>query len=109
MLRNIRKTASSAMTVLCLVSTLALAQSQSSAPPIPQAQNPAVNLEQTQNPSEDQTRNMVCTKDDGKGNCTAAAGADGKEMVVVGKGLEKGVRMSCVDTGNVVNCKPTTT
>ena len=45
-----------AMAVLCLVSTLAMADE------------------------------MTCTAGDGKGNCTAATGPDGKVVVVVGEG-----------------------
>jgi hypothetical protein len=91
MLKNISKTVGSAMAALCLVSTLAMAQSQS------------------QSPSQQQPQYMTCTKDDGKGNCTAATRADGKEIVVVGEGVAKGARMTCVDTGNAVNCKAATT
>lgn len=52
MLRHITKTVGSSMATLCLVSTLAMAQSQSSTPPIPQGQNPTVYQEQTQYPSQ---------------------------------------------------------
>ena len=110
MLRHISKTVGSAMVALCLVSTLATAQSQSSAPPIPQAQNPIVYLNKAQHPPQAQAQvqpqPMTCTKDDRKGTCTAAAGADDKEIVVVGEGLGKGALMTCVDKGNVVDCKP---
>jgi len=78
------------MTVLCFASTLVMAQTQTQAPP------------------QSQRMTMTCSRDDGKGNCTAAAMADGKEIVVVGEGLEKGASMDCVNTGNMVNCKPTT-
>ena len=122
MLRNITKTVGSAMAALCLVSTLAMAQSQS--------QNPATNQERVQNPAPTQypsqpmapqTGNttpqqghrqdanpmlLTCSKDNGKGNCVAAKGADGKEFVVNGEGLKSGASMSCVDRGNVVECKP---
>jgi len=88
MLQKTGKIFGSAMAVLCLVSTLAMAQSQPQTPP------------------QGQSQNMTCTKDDGKGNCTAATMADGKEVVVVGEGLEKGAHMTCVNRGNVVDCKP---
>jgi len=86
---HISKTVGSAMVALCLVSTLAMAQSQSSAPPIPQAQNPTVYLNKAQHPPQSQAQvqpqPMTCTKDDKKGTCTAAAGADGKEIVGGGR------------------------
>jgi hypothetical protein len=50
--------------------------------------------------------NMTCVRDNGKGDCVAATGADGKEFVVVGEGLKSGASMSCIDRGNVVECKP---
>jgi hypothetical protein len=39
--------------------------------------------------------------------CTAAVGADGKDMVVVGNGAKTGDIMMCVNRGSVVDCKPT--
>src|SRR5437870_11435547 len=63
-----------ALAVLCLVSTLAVADE------------------------------MTCTAGDGKGNCTAAAGPDGKVIVVVGEGVKVGEQVSCVDTGYMINC-----
>jgi hypothetical protein len=54
MWRNLSKTVGSVMAALCLVSSLAMAQAQSSDPPIPQAQNPAVYLNRLQNPPEAQ-------------------------------------------------------
>jgi lipid-binding SYLF domain-containing protein len=47
---------------------------------------------------------MTCTASDGKGNCTAAVGADGKAVVVVGEGITVGDKMECVDKGNVIDC-----
>jgi hypothetical protein len=49
---------------------------------------------------------MTCVKDNGKGNCVAATGADGKEVVVNGEGLKSGAMMNCFDRGNVVDCEP---
>ena len=137
MLRNMAKEpVGSAMATLCLVSTLAIAQSQSSAPPVPQGQNPNVQQEQKQYPAQPmtpQTGNttpqqghrqqgatesqmqkgseslrirLTCTRDDGKGNCTAATGKDGKEFVVNGEGLKSGATMTCIDRGTVVDCEP---
>jgi hypothetical protein len=132
-MRRISKTVGSALAALCLVSTLTMAQSQSSHPPIAQGQNPAMNQERVQNPaptqypsqpmtpqtgnttpqqghrqnpSEERTMTLVCSRDDGKGDCVAAKGTDGKEFVVVGEGLKSGATMSCVDRGNMVHCKP---
>ena len=106
MLRHISKTVGSAMATLCLVSTLAMAQSQSPSPPMPPSQTPAVSERQSQYPSERQAQHMTCIKDDGMGNCTAATGADGKDMIVVGTGLRRGDAMSCLDMRGVVQCKP---
>jgi len=75
--------------MMCLVSTLAGAQTS------------------TQTPPQGQPQMMTCSKDDGKGDCIAATTADGKEVVVVGEGLKKGSAMVCVNTGNMVNCKAT--
>jgi len=47
---------------------------------------------------------MTCTASDGKGNCTAATGPDGKVVVVVGEGLKPGDKMECVDRGTLIDC-----
>src|SRR5262245_22556346 len=47
---------------------------------------------------------MTCSASDGKGNCTAAIGADGKAVVVVGEGVKVGDTMACVDKGSVITC-----
>jgi len=118
MLRNISKTIGSAMATLCLVSTLAMAQAQQLPP---QTQQPKAQPQYPSQPMAPQTGNttpqqghrqdanpmmLTCTKDDGKGSCIAASGPDGKEFVVNGEGLKSGASMSCVDRGNVVECKP---
>lgn len=77
MLRKIGKAFGVAMAMMCLVSTLAIAQAQA----------------------------MTCTKDDGKHGCTAAAGTDGKVIIVVGDNLKTGDLMTCVDQGYVVACR----
>jgi hypothetical protein len=103
MLRNISKTVGSAMAALCLVSTLAMAQAQYPSQPIaPQTGNttPQQGHRQDANPMM-----LTCTRDNGKGDCVAAAGPNGKEFVVNGEGLKSGATMSCVDRGNVVECK----
>jgi hypothetical protein len=106
MLRNITKTVGSAMAALCLVSTLAMAQAQNPSQPMtPQTGNTTPQQGHRQNPSQDPL-SLICTRDDGKGNCTAARGADGKEFVVNGEGLKSGATMTCVDKVTVVECKP---
>jgi hypothetical protein len=95
MLRNITRTIGSAMATLCLVSTLAMAQAQQLPPQTQQGHR------QDPNPMM-----LTCSKDNGKGNCVAAKGPDGKEFVVNGEGLKSGASMSCVDRGTVVDCKP---
>jgi len=47
---------------------------------------------------------MTCMASDGKGNCTAATGPGGKEVVVVGEGLKPGDKMECVDRGTLIDC-----
>ena len=84
MVRKIGTTFGMAIAGMCLVATVAMAQSAS--------------------PLTGPGQAMTCTQDDGKGTCTAATGVDGKAVVVVGEGLEKGALMTCVDRGNVVNC-----
>ena len=74
MLRQFGKILGGAIAVLCLVSTLAVADE------------------------------MTCTASDGKGNCTAAAGPDGKVVVVVGEGVKVGEKMDCVDKGGLIEC-----
>jgi hypothetical protein len=78
MLRQFGKTLGGAIAVLCLVSTLAVADE------------------------------MTCTASDGKGNCTAATGPDGKVVVVVGEGVKVGEKMDCVHVGTTIDCKAIT-
>ena len=100
MLRNISKTVGSAVAALCLVSTLAVAQPQPSSRPMGQSGTPA--LSESPTPAKNQPLTLVCTRDDGKGNCTAAAGTDGKELVVVGQGMTKGDAMTWVNNINAI-------
>jgi hypothetical protein len=111
MLGNITKTVGSAMATLCLTATLAIAQT----PMTPQTGNTTPQQghrqgssteRQMQKTSEGERMRLTCTKDDGKGNCTAATGANGKEFVVNGEGLKSGATMSCIDRGSVVDCAP---
>jgi hypothetical protein len=120
MLRNITKTVGSAVAALCLVSTLAMAQAQQLPPQTqqPPTQSPSQpmtpqhgNTTPQQGHRQTATENrpimkMTCIKDNGKGDCVAATGTDGKEMVVNGEGLKSGAMMNCVDRGNVVECSP---
>jgi len=75
MLHSMGKTLGGAIAVLCLVATLAMATE------------------------------MTCAKDDGKGQCVAAADAEGQTLVVVGEGVKAGEQMHCVDRGNVIACQ----
>jgi len=75
MLCKLGKTLGGAIAVLCLVSTLAVADE------------------------------MTCAKDDGKGVCIAATGPDGQTIVVVGEGLKAGEKMDCVNRGNIIACQ----
>jgi hypothetical protein len=134
MLRPITTTVGSTLAALCLVSTLAMAQSPYSTqsqyptqpeqypsqpqypaqPMTPQSgntmpqqghrQNPAQN--EMQYPSERGAMRMICSKDNGKGKCVAARGADGREILVVGDGLKSGAYMTCINRGNMVDCDP---
>jgi len=79
MLRTVRKTVGGALALLCLASTFAIAQTQP----------------------------MTCTASDGKGNCTVARGADGKDIVVVGEGVQVGDTVACQNRGYMINCETT--
>ena len=68
------------MALLCLASTLVMAQSQG--------------------------QKMICMQVDGKGNCTAGAGTDGKEITVVGENIARYEPMICVNRGYMINCEP---
>ena len=77
MLRTVGKSVGGALALLCLASTLVMAQGPT----------------------------MTCTASDGKGNCTAATGADGKTMVVVGDGVQVGDKISCQNKGYMISCE----
>ena len=74
MLRTFGKTLGSALAVICLISTLAVAGE------------------------------MTCAKDDGKGDCIAATTREGQTIVVVGMGVKMGEQMDCMDRGNMIEC-----
>ena len=48
---------------------------------------------------------MICAKDDGKGQCIAATGAENQTVVVVGDGVKAGEQMRCVDRGTMIACQ----
>jgi len=106
MLRNLSTTFGSAMAALCLVSTLAMAQPQTTTKDSTRNPQSTASESRSQYQSERQSQHMTCIKDDGMGNCTAAVGADGKNIVVVGNGAKTGDTMTCVDLRSVVECKP---
>jgi hypothetical protein len=78
MLRTFGKTLGSALAVLCLVSTLAVAAEEG--------------------------MEMTCTKTDGKGGCTVGTMPDGKELVLVGSGMKMGEKMLCHHRDNMIHC-----
>ena len=104
MLRKISTTLGSGMAALCLLSTLAMAQPQTTTPESTREPKAPTSEIRSQDPAQSQT--MTCIKDDGMGNCTAAAGVDGKNIAVVGTGMKTGDTMMCVDMKGVIHCKP---
>ena len=115
MLRKFTTIAGSAMAALCLVSSLAIAQPQTS--PRDSTANPRQPAsddkgdERSRDSRTDERSGyrspmMICTQDDRMGNCTAASGDDGRDIVVQGDGLQRGDRMSCVNRGYMVHCRP---
>jgi len=52
---------------------------------------------------------MTCTASDGKGNCTAAVGTDGKVIVVVGDGVQVGDKVTCQNKGYMISCETVAT
>ena len=77
MLRTVGKTVGGALAFLCLASTLVMAQGQT----------------------------MTCIKDNGKNECMAGMGADGKTVIVVGEDIKTGQQMVCEDRGYMVSCE----
>jgi len=77
MLRTVGKTVGGALALLCLASTLALAQDQT----------------------------MTCMADDGKGNCTAVADSSGRTMIVIGQAVKMGDKVTCQNRGYMINCE----
>jgi hypothetical protein len=97
--------------MLCLLSSVALAQSPSSSgraiTPSQLEQQPPAKT-QGEVPIQPQSRDMTCMTDDGKGNCIGAAEANGPTVVVIGEGMKKGDKMHCQDFGNGITCQPAT-
>jgi len=110
MLHNSSRTVGSALAALCLVSTLAMAQAQSPTrprhPPPPMAPQTGNTTPQQGHRQDANPMLLTCARDNGKGDCVAARGADGKEFVVNGEGLKSGASMHCVDRGTVMECQP---
>jgi hypothetical protein len=107
-MRTVSKSIGAIMPLLCLLATLAMAQtpdspSRSTTPPELEQQPPTPPQGPGATPS--QTREMTCIMDDGKGNCLSAAEANGPTVVVGGKGMKKGDKMQCRDLGNGILCQ----
>lgn len=85
MLRTIAKTAGMAMAGMCLVSTLALAQSASPSQP------------------------LVCTKVDSSGYCIEAKALDEKMITIRTDGVKVGEKITCVTAGTTTTCTKVTT
>ena len=83
MLRTCGKTVGSALAVLCLVATLAMAAEEG--------------------------MEMTCVKSDGKGNCVVGTMPDGKDLVLVGTGLKVGEKILCHHRDNMIHCTPVPT
>src|SRR5690349_6705783 len=97
MLRTIGKIFGGTMVMLCLVSTLAIAQSQSSSwrfvtPSQPQVQ------------AQPQSQATPCTQDDGKGNCTADVAKNGQVIAFTGEDVHTGDSVFCVIADNTMRC-----
>jgi hypothetical protein len=107
-MRTVSKSIGAMMPLLCLLATVAMAQTpapppRSTTPPELEQQPPMQTQGQGATPS--QTREMTCIMDDGKGNCISAAETNGPTVVVGGKGMKKGDKMQCRDLGNGILCQ----
>jgi len=92
MLRIIGKMFGGAMAMMCLVSTLTIAQPLPPGVPPPPGTPPAPSMP------------MVCTKMDMSGNCVEAKAPDEKMIVVQGPGIKVGEKMTCVTVGDTTTC-----
>ena len=97
MRRQIGKMFGGAMAMMCLVSTLAIAQTPTPGmPPLPGTPpGPAVP--------------MVCTRVDMSGNFVEAKAPDESMVIVQGEGIKVGEKMTCVTTGSTTTCTKVTT
>jgi hypothetical protein len=111
MVWTVGKIIGAVLTMLCLISTLVLAQSPRSSgrsiTPSELEQQPPAKT-QGQVPTHPQSRTMTCITEDGKGNCTGAAEANGPTVVVIGEGMKRGDKMHCQDFSNGIICQPAT-
>jgi len=78
MLRTLVTTVGSALALLCLVATLAVAAEEG--------------------------MEMACTASDGKGNCIVGKMPDGTDLVLVGSGMKVGEKMLCHHRENMIHC-----
>ena len=85
MLRTIGKTFGMAIAGMCLVSTLAVAQSTAPGKP------------------------LVCTKVDASGYCIEAKAPDDKMITVRVEGVKVSEKITCVTTGTSTTCTKVTT
>jgi hypothetical protein len=74
------KTVGSALAVLCLGATLAVAAEEG--------------------------MEMTCVRTDGKGECVVGSMPDGKDLVLVGTGMKVGEKMLCHHRQNMIHCVP---
>jgi hypothetical protein len=107
-MRTVSKSIGAIVPLLCLLATLAMAQTQdaparSTTPPELEQQPPMQTQGQGATPS--QIREMTCIMDDGKGNCISAAETNGPTVVVGGKGMKKGDKMQCRDLDKGILCQ----
>jgi hypothetical protein len=111
MVRTVGNMVRAVVTMLCFISTVALAQAPHSSgraiTPSELEQQPPAKT-QGQVSTHPQSRAMICRTDDGQGNCIGAAEANGPTVVVVGEGMKKGDQMHCQDFGSGITCQPAT-
>jgi len=96
MLRTIGKTSGMALAGMCLISTLAMAQTTPGTTPTPGGTMGA-------------GREMTCTKVDASGFCIEAKGSDDKMMTIHTEGVKMNERMTCTTSGSDTTCKKVTT
>ena len=104
MLPHGTQTVGRVMAAFSLLSTLPVAQPHPSSRRMAPSDTPA--LSETTTLGKHQPLTLVCTTDDGKGNCMAGAGVDGTDIVVFGEGRTQDAIMSCVNNTYAVACEP---